>query len=334
MLALHQLLGGGSHIVAEVVEAKLIVCSESDVAVVGGTALRCIGLSLVDAINRDSVEHVERAHPLRVALGEVVVHRDHMHAVSGERIEEHRERSHEGLTLTCSHLGNLAFVEHDTTYELHVVVNHVPSHLISTGNPVVVIDSLVAIDFHEVLSGSGKVAVELCGSHFDALILRKAAGGVLHHGKHLGEHLVELILKHVEHFLLEFVDFFPHRFALLIFEGFHVLFQLGDFLALRSHALLEGVAHSIDACTQLIVGQLLDFGVDGLDFVHDGHNLLEVASRLVAKQRFDKISKSHLCIFRFLLFFSEKVPNMAISHSITICKDTILHTNVQNLSAY
>ena len=69
-------------------------------------------------------ERVELAHPLGVALGQVVVDRDHVNAVSGQRIEIHRKRGDQRLAFTGLHLGDFALVQDNATDELHVEVPH------------------------------------------------------------------------------------------------------------------------------------------------------------------------------------------------------------------
>ena len=70
-------------------------------------------------------EEVEdRAHPLRVAAGEVVVDRDDVDALAGDRVQDRCERRDEGLALAGAHLGDLALVEHDRADELLVEVAH------------------------------------------------------------------------------------------------------------------------------------------------------------------------------------------------------------------
>ena len=81
---------------------------------------------LVDTVDTEAVEHIERSHPLRVTLCQIVVDGHHMHTVTGKGIQEHREGSHEGFTFTSRHLSDLSLMEHDTTKQLHVVVNHLP----------------------------------------------------------------------------------------------------------------------------------------------------------------------------------------------------------------
>ena len=58
MAALHEVFGTGSHVVAQVVEAELIVRPEGDVSVVCRTTLGGIGAMFVDTVYAEAVEHV------------------------------------------------------------------------------------------------------------------------------------------------------------------------------------------------------------------------------------------------------------------------------------
>ena len=152
MLALYQVARVGGHIITQVVETKLIVGTEGDVCHICLAALVGVRTMLVDTIYRETVEHIERSHPLRVTLSQVVVHGYYVYTITCEGVQEDRGCTYEGLTLTGSHLCNLTLVENNTTEELYIVVNHFPLHIITAGCPVVVIDSLVAIDGNEVVS--------------------------------------------------------------------------------------------------------------------------------------------------------------------------------------
>ena len=70
-------------------------------------------------------------HPRSVASGEVVVHRDKLHVLSGERIQVERQSGNKRLSLTRLHLGNLALMKHDAADELTVEGNHVPREGVS-----------------------------------------------------------------------------------------------------------------------------------------------------------------------------------------------------------
>ena len=68
---------------------------------------------------------VDRPHPLGVAPGQVVVDRDHVGALAGERVQVGGQRGHQGLALAGRHLRDLPGVEHHAAHQLDVEVAHV-----------------------------------------------------------------------------------------------------------------------------------------------------------------------------------------------------------------
>ncbi len=118
------------HVVAQVVEAELGVGAVRDVGGVG-VALLLVGLHVLQHADREPEEVVDRAHPLGVATREVVVHRDDVDALAGERVERDGERRGQGLALTRLHLGDLARVQHHAADHLNVEVAH--AHRAPTG---------------------------------------------------------------------------------------------------------------------------------------------------------------------------------------------------------
>ena len=224
MLSLHEVAAVDGHVVAEIVETELVVGSECDVGTVGGAACGRVGLMLVDAVNSQAVELVERAHPLGVSLGEVVVYGDHMDTLAGQRIQENRQSSHESLSLTGGHLGYLALMQNDTAYKLHVVVDHVPGKRVSACHPSVVPISLVSLDPDVVMLGA-ELAVHVGSGHFDDLFLLEPAGSRLHHCESVGQHLVENFLYLIVDLLGKLVHLCGQR--LLFLDGDGDVLKLG-----------------------------------------------------------------------------------------------------------
>ena len=111
------------HVVAEVVEAELVVGAVGDVAAVGDLALLIVEVVLNHA-DRHAEEAVDAAHPFRVAAREVVVHGDDVNALAGERVEVGGQRGDERLAFAGLHLGERAVVQHHAADQLHVVVPH------------------------------------------------------------------------------------------------------------------------------------------------------------------------------------------------------------------
>ena len=79
---LHHLLDGVFHIVAQVIEAELVVRPVGDVAAIGLAALIVVEI-VQDAAHGQSQEPVDLPHPFGVALGQIVVHGDDVHAAAG-----------------------------------------------------------------------------------------------------------------------------------------------------------------------------------------------------------------------------------------------------------
>ena len=65
---------------------------------------------------------MDAAHHLGVALGQIVVDRDQVDALAGQRVEIRGQRADEGLALTGLHLGDVAEVQRGAAHHLHVVV--------------------------------------------------------------------------------------------------------------------------------------------------------------------------------------------------------------------
>jgi hypothetical protein len=122
-LSLEALLHAHRHVVAQVVEAELVVGAVGDVGPVGLALVVGVHLRHVDT-DREAEKAVDLAHPLGVALGEVVVHRDDLHAVAGQRVQVRRQRGHQRLALAGAHLRDLAVVQHHAAHQLHVEMAH------------------------------------------------------------------------------------------------------------------------------------------------------------------------------------------------------------------
>ena len=117
--ALHHLLEPELHVVAEIVEAELVVGAVGHVGRIGLAPLVVVE-AVDDAADLEAEEAVDLPHPLAVALGKIVVHRDDMDALAGQRVEIDRKGRDQGLALAGLHLGDHAAVEDDAAHELDV----------------------------------------------------------------------------------------------------------------------------------------------------------------------------------------------------------------------
>ena len=96
MAALHHLAELIFHIVAQIVEAELVVGAVGDVGGIGGAALVVV-LAVHDGADGQPEKPIDPAHPFGVAAGEIIVDGDDMHALAGERVEIGGERRDQRL---------------------------------------------------------------------------------------------------------------------------------------------------------------------------------------------------------------------------------------------
>ena len=99
--ALHAIVQIELHVVAEIVETELVVGAVGDVGGVGFAALLIVEVVNDDA-HGEAEKTVQLAHPLRVAFGQIVVDRDHMHTTSAESIQINGQEWRPGFFLRRS----------------------------------------------------------------------------------------------------------------------------------------------------------------------------------------------------------------------------------------
>jgi len=123
VLPLHHPFEIELHVVAQVVEAELVVGAVGDVGSVRFLALGIVHLVL-DATNGEPEELIDPAHPIGIATREVVVDCDHMAAASRQSVERDRQGRRQGLALPGAHLRDPSFVEDQAAHELNVEMTH------------------------------------------------------------------------------------------------------------------------------------------------------------------------------------------------------------------
>ena len=121
--ALHAVRGPRDHVVAQIVEAELGVGAVGDVGLVG-RALVGERHAVLEQAHAHAEKAVGLGHLLAVALGEVVVHGDHVDAVARQGVEIAGKVRDEGLALAGLHLCDHALVQRGGAYDLDVEVAH------------------------------------------------------------------------------------------------------------------------------------------------------------------------------------------------------------------
>ena len=77
-----------------------------------------------DEAHGKAQEAVDLAHPLRVALGKIIVDGDDVNALAGQRVEVRGQDGDERLAFAGLHFGDAALMQHDAADDLHAVRAH------------------------------------------------------------------------------------------------------------------------------------------------------------------------------------------------------------------
>ena len=294
VLALHEGRGGMRHVVAQVVEAEFVVGAVGDIGHVGVAAIGAVGLVLVDAVHPHAVELVQGSHPFCIALGQVIVHGNHVYTATGQGVEEDGQGAHQGLALTGAHLGDLPRVQGHTTDQLHIVVEHVPGHGVASGRPGVLPDGCIPFDADGIRALDGELAVHVGGAHAQFAVLLEATRRFLHHGEGFGQYLQQHGLDVLQTGLLQLVDVLVAPFALVdvhLRVGVDLGAQGVHLVVVRFRALLDACFQVGGAGAELVVAQTVQLGVGGLGLLHQRHHLLEVALGFITEYFLEGLGK-------------------------------------------
>ena len=320
ILALYQIGRRRCHIIAQIVETKLIVSTEGNIGQIGALTLVGIGLMHIDTIDRQTVELIHRAHPLAVTTRQIVVHRYYVYALASQCVKEYGQCCNQSLTLTRCHLGNTTAkflvvrvlqtldttqVQYDTTKQLAVVVNHIPLQQVTACDPTILINGFaLLVDRHEILA-SRQVLIELRCRHHDLLALRETASRRLHNCKCVGQNVVEFLLDLLIDNLFELLDALALALLLgqplilsllaltdicLIECGLGLLqlaLQRCDLVLLGSDELGYLTTQRRTTLTQLVIGQFIDFNISLFDLLHKRLDQSAILIRFRSEEQFN-----------------------------------------------
>ncbi len=229
-LALHPLGEVLDHVVAQVVEAQLVVRGVRHVRGVGlrpghraqvhellvaGPVRRVVaeGGVVLDDADRETQAVIDGPHPLRVALGQVVVDGDDVDAPAGHGVERGGQGRDEGLALAGLHLRDLALVQDDAAHELHVEGAHAQlaaADLAGRREDVRqhVVEGLAACAPHRPSRRCRRSDARRSLSGLCQLLLGRLGrgGGLAHLGAHVGHLGADLLVRQALVVGLELVD--------------------------------------------------------------------------------------------------------------------------------
>ena len=110
-------------IVTQIVKTKFVVRTVGDVSLIRSDFVLALHARQAHA-DAQTQKVVQHAHFGRIAACQIVIHGHDVYAFAGDRIQIHRQRGHQGFTLTRAHLGDFTLVQHHTADQLHVKMAH------------------------------------------------------------------------------------------------------------------------------------------------------------------------------------------------------------------
>ncbi|GBD37333.1 hypothetical protein HRbin36_02464 [bacterium HR36] len=112
------------HVIAEVIETELAIGAVSNVAFVGPATLRSIHVRL-NVTGGDTHALIDGRHPFAIPAGQVIVDRNDMDPLAGQRVEHRRQCGNQRLAFARGHFRDLALVQHNAAEDLHIEVSHI-----------------------------------------------------------------------------------------------------------------------------------------------------------------------------------------------------------------
>ena len=224
-----------------------------------------------------------------------------MYTVTGQSIQEYRKSSYKCLTFTGCHFSNFSLMQDNTTEQLDVVMNHIPSYFITACHPMIFPICLVSVNTDKILSLSSQFTVHIGSSHLYFFIFRPAASRVLYYSKCSGKHLIQCFFILIENFFFKLVNLAENRLTLFYINGFDAGFQFLDLLVFFCGRIFDIFLQFFSLGAQFVITQFGNFRIDFLHLIYPRLNFFHIAGSLVPEKFADKFVKSH-CILLFLLF--------------------------------
>ena len=167
-------------------------------------------------------------------------------------------------------------------------MHHVPSDLVSSGHPMVLVNRLCQIFASNYLY---KVKSRICSQgtihlrcgHFYGLALRETTSCRFNNCIGFRQNLCENLLVNLFDFFFQLVNFVVNLLAFLDFRSFDGCFQLRDTCFFIRHGGLQFVHQCPRTSTQLIIRQRINRFVRCLDLVYYRLNGTHIFLRLVAE---------------------------------------------------
>ena len=122
-IALHFAVHVFHHVVAQIIEAEFVVRAVGDI---GGISHLAFGGHLVaqNHAHGQIQKLIQRAHDVGIALRQIIVHGNDVHALARQCVQIHGQRGHQRFAFARAHFGDFTVVQHHAANQLHVEMAH------------------------------------------------------------------------------------------------------------------------------------------------------------------------------------------------------------------
>ena len=165
MFALNHFFRRMHHIVTQIIETKFIISAINYIASISLSAIFAIRLMLINTIYGKPKPFKQSTIPFTITASEIVIHRYNMNAMTSKRIQISRQCRYQRFTFTCCHFSNFSLVQNNTSYQLNIIMNHVPGYFSSACNPFIFINDFITFNTNVFFSDS-KSLIKLRSSGF------------------------------------------------------------------------------------------------------------------------------------------------------------------------
>ena len=129
MPSLHLVFRPNTHVISEVIKAKLTISTIGNIPVIHFFTLLTVHL-IEDTTNRQTQIFKQYTHPLTNPFRQIIIYRDYMYAPSGDRIENNWHGRNQGFTLSSFHFSNFTLMEYNAPHQLDIKWHHLPFHFL------------------------------------------------------------------------------------------------------------------------------------------------------------------------------------------------------------
>ena len=147
-----------------------------------------------------------------------------MHTVACKRIEKYRQCGNKSLSFTCCHFCDFTLMKHGTAEQLHIIVHHVPLHVVAAGNPMIAVYGVLALNAYKIFCYC-QLPVEVVCSNDNLFVFRKPTCRFFYNAESKGHNLVKSLFVFFKNLFLKFVYLIEYFFTLVNWSIFYLCFK-------------------------------------------------------------------------------------------------------------